>query len=272
MEAVSLTAQWTAAARALESERPDALFVDDCARTVAGDTGFTLLERYSGSGIVPFIAVRTKYMDDAIVAATAGDGPRQVVLVAAGMDTRVRRLPWPAGVTVYELDRPALLAAKNDLLATTTPRPGPERVPVPVDLAGEWTPALVAAGFDQAAPTLWVVEGLFFFLPEEAVTRLLGTLRGLSAAGSVLVADMASRASLTNPFARQFLGALEEDGAPWLFGTDEPEPFLKGTGWAVSDLKQPGEEGAAYGRWPYPAPPRELANAPRSFLFTAQTG
>jgi O-methyltransferase involved in polyketide biosynthesis len=38
------------------------------------------------------------------------------------MDARAYRLEWPAGTTVYELDQPAVIAAKNDLLAADVPR------------------------------------------------------------------------------------------------------------------------------------------------------
>lgn len=272
MEPVSRTAQWTAAARALESEREDRIFDDPLARAVAGDTGFTLLERYRGSAVAPFVLVRTRYMDEAITRTVEDRGIRQVVSVAAGMDMRAVRLPWPDGVTLYELDRPALLDTKAALLAEhgVSTEAGPVRTAVPVDLAGEWQDDLRAAGFDPRQRTLWVAEGLFFFLPEEVVRGLLGTLRDLSAPGSVLIGDMTSRSTLTNPLAKGFMKILAEDGNPWLFGTDEPEEFLPACGWVVQDLKQPGEEGADFGRWPHPVPPRSLSGAPRSFLFTAE--
>lgn len=268
MEAVSRTAQWTAAARALESEREDALFHDPYARTVAADTGFTLLERYAGAGTVPFLAIRTKYMDDAIVRTVRERGIRQVVFLAAGMDTRFHRLPWPDGVTVYELDRPALLAAKEELLAGAQQPDGRERRAVSVDLTDEWTGALKEAGWRPEAPVLWVVEGLLFFLPEEAVRGLLATLSGHSAPGSVLVGDVISRAALRNPMSQKFLASLREDGNPWLFGTETPEELLADTGWDPGEVRQPGEEGADFGRWPYPVPARSVPGVPRSFLFT----
>jgi methyltransferase (TIGR00027 family) len=40
-------------------------------------------------------------------------GCRQVVLVAAGLDTRAFRLSWPAGVSLFEMDLPAVLAFKG---------------------------------------------------------------------------------------------------------------------------------------------------------------
>ncbi|MFF9067930.1 class I SAM-dependent methyltransferase [Streptomyces sp. NPDC014891] len=268
MEAVSRTAQWTAAARALETEREDRLFADPYARTVADEIGFELLERYAGGGTVPFLAIRTTYLDRAIVDTVRERGIRQVVFLAAGMDTRFFRLPWPDGVTVYELDRPALLEAKAEMLARE-PRPaGRDRVTVPVDLTQDWTGPLKEAGWKSEEPVLWVVEGLLFFLPEQAVRTLISTLSAHAAPGSVLLGDVISQAALDNPLARGFMKALDEDGNPWLFGTEEPEQLLADCGWAVREVRQPGEDGADFGRWPYPVPARSVPRVPRSFLFT----
>ncbi len=270
MEAVSTTAQWTAAARALESERPDHIFDDPWARTVAADTGFPLLERYAGAGTGPFVVVRTKFMDEAIGEAVTVRGLRQVAMIAAGMDTRAARLSWPDGTVLYELDRPALLDAKRELLAQHGFVPRCERRTVGVDLATDWLQAAEAAGLDTDRPTLWVAEGLFFFLPEPVVVNLLTTLRKASTPGSLLIGDFVSASALTNPLAQGFLKMLAEDGSAWQFGTDEPEAFLEKTGWRAVTVKQPGEEGANFDRWPYPVPPREMLAAPRSFLFCAE--
>lgn len=270
MEAVSRTAQWTAAARAIESEREDRLFHDRWARTVAGETGFALLDRYQGAGIVPFVTVRTKYMDEAVLHTVRTRGIRQVAFMAAGMDTRPERLDWPEGTTVFELDHPALLEAKAELLAPEDYRPRCDRRTVPVDLTADWRSAASEAGLDSTKPTLWVAEGLFFFLEESAVRGLLAAMLESSAAASMLVGDFVGAANLTNPLAGAFLGALKDDGNPWLFGTDEPEAFLRENGWTPLEVRQPGEDGAGFGRWQYPVPPRDRANVPRSFLFTAE--
>ncbi|MET8503424.1 SAM-dependent methyltransferase [Streptomyces sp. NPDC004787] len=268
MEAVSRTAQWTAAARALETEREDRLFADPYARTVADQIGFELLERYAGGGTVPFLAIRTTYLDRQIVATVEERGIKQVVFLAAGMDTRFYRLPWPDGVTVYELDRPALLQAKAEMLAQEPAPAGRTRVTVPVDLTQDWTGPLKEAGWKSDEPVLWVVEGLLFFLPEQAVRTLISLLAAHAAPGSVLLGDVISKAALENPLARSFMKALEEDGNPWLFGTEEPEALLADCGWAVREVKQPGEPGADFDRWPYPVPDRSVPRVPRSFLFT----
>jgi methyltransferase (TIGR00027 family) len=185
------------------------------------------------------------------------------------MDTRYYRLDWPTGVTVYELDRPALLEAKAAMLADEPEPAGRERRAVAVDLTQDWTGHLKEAGWRSEQPTLWVVEGLLFFLPEDAVRTLITTLWQHSAPGSVFLGDVISKAALENPLSRPFMTALEEDGNPWLFGTEEPEQLLTSCGWKVREVKQPGEDGADFGRWPYPVPSREVPRVPRSFLFTA---
>lgn len=271
MEDVSYTAQWTAAARAVESERADdPMFHDPYARELAAPRGFELLDKYGGGGLLPFIAIRTKYFDDGITAVLRDTGIQQVVFVAAGMDTRAYRLAWPTGSTVYEADHTALVNEKRRRLTALGAKPLVERREVPVDLAGDWLPTLYTAGFDRTLPTLWVAEGLMFFLTQEQATGLLDTLGSVSAPGSWLAVDFASTALLRSPFSRTFLKALAEDGTPWLFGTDTPEEFLAASGWKVRDLKEPGESGAGLGRWPYEVQPRDRREVPRSWLTLAE--
>ncbi|KJK56563.1 SAM-dependent methyltransferase [Saccharothrix sp. ST-888] len=271
MEAVSYTAQWTAAARAVESELPEgALFTDPFARELAAPRGFELLDKYGGGGLLPFIAIRTKYLDDSIQAVLRDTGIRQIVLIAAGMDTRAFRLEWPSGAMVYEVDHSALVVEKGRRLAALDAEPAVERREVRADLAEEWLPSLHRAGFDPERPTLWVAEGLMFFLTEDQAARLLGTLGSVSAPGSWLAVDFVSKALLRSPFSRTFLRGLQEDGTPWLFGTDEPEKFLAAGGWQVRDLKEPGDPGAGQGRWPYEVQPRDRRGAARSWLVRAE--
>ncbi|MEU6353802.1 SAM-dependent methyltransferase [Streptomyces sp. NPDC047072] len=271
MEDISYTAQWTAAARALEGDRGDGLFTDPYARALAEPRGFELLERHQGAAVGDFIAVRTRYMDDAIGRVLQETGIRQTVLLAAGMDVRTHRLDWPRDAVVYDVDHGALLAEKERRLRRLGAEPRVPTVPVAADLAGDWPTALKSAGFDPAERTLWVAEGLVFFLTEEQVGWLLETVAGAAPAGSRLVVDMTSATLLRHPMTQPFLRSLREEGTPWQFGTDDPEDFLAGHGWRVEDLKQPGEPGAGEGRWPYPVAPRATRGVPRNWLISAAT-
>ncbi|GGK25633.1 SAM-dependent methyltransferase [Salinarimonas ramus] len=274
MQPVSYTAQWTAAIRALETERAeDALFSDPLARALSEPDGFRLIERYRGAGVQDFVVIRTRFFDDQAAAALAqAPDLRQVAMIAAGMDTRPFRLDWPADARVYEVDHAPLLDEKARRLSTLGATARVARAPVPADLAVDWVEPLKSAGFDPQAPTLWLVEGLLFFLTDDQARHVLSTCRSLSAPGSRLVVDMTSAALLRSPFTRAFLATLEADGNPWRFGTDEPEAFLETTGWTPLVVKEPGAPGAGEGRWPYTPQPREVTGAARSWLVVAEPG
>jgi len=182
---VPATALAIAAQRATESKRPDRLFDDPfAARFVAAggeidksgfprrDTSKTW-EVYDG-----YFALRTRFFDDFLVASEC----RQVVILAAGLDTRAHRLPWRHEPRLFEIDYPELFAFKEDVLGESPA--GCERITVATDLAGEWTGPLVAAGFRPEEPTAWLVEGLLMYLTTEQGEQLLDTMTTLSAPGS----------------------------------------------------------------------------------------
>ena len=63
------------------------------------------------------MTVRTRWFDKLFTDAAAA-GVRQAVILAAGLDARAYRLPWPDGTTVYELDQPEVIEFKTQTLAT----------------------------------------------------------------------------------------------------------------------------------------------------------
>ncbi|MFF4490049.1 SAM-dependent methyltransferase [Streptomyces sp. NPDC001544] len=246
LDPVARTARLTAALRARESERPDRLFTDVLAGTLAGQAARALAEQL---GEVPAIAVRTRFFDDLLTEiANAEGGPRQFVLLAAGMDTRAQRLPFPAATTLYEVDRPELLRLKDALLAGV-PEPACRRVAVSADLAGDWPRSLVQAGFRADLPTCWLVEGLTQYLQEANVIRLFDRITACSAPGSHLLAEFVAASLFRDPAARPMLDALAEQGAAWHYGTDEPQPLFAERGWQVQSVPY-AEVGQAMGRWP----------------------
>jgi methyltransferase (TIGR00027 family) len=60
---------------------------------------------------------------------------------------------------------------------------------VPIDLRQDWPTALKDAGFDPAAPTAWLAEGLLMYLPADAQDRLFSQVTELSAPGSRVAAE-----------------------------------------------------------------------------------
>jgi methyltransferase (TIGR00027 family) len=243
--AVTGTALWIAAARARESERPERLFDDPWAAALAGPRGRAdLVDRERGSGREnAFLPVRTRYADDVVLSASWAV---QVVLLGAGMDTRAYRLPLASGTTVFEVDHPETFVAKGAVLAGVEPRCG--RREVGADLSADWAPALLRAGFDPDRPTLWLAEGLLFYLASDAVDALLTTAVGLSRARTRLVADTFGTGLLRLPSMAPLIEARTAAGTPLPFCTDDPQTLFTACGWETVSVVQPGQSSANYGR------------------------
>jgi methyltransferase (TIGR00027 family) len=186
-----------ASSRAVEASRPDALAVDpwavrfvEAARDqLAPGVPVTYGEAAASAGartwcgLSEFVAVRTRVLDDFLTEAAAA-GLRQAVVLAAGLDSRAFRLDWPAGFTVYEVDRPGVLDFKARVLEAAGAVATCERRAVEADLAHDWPAALAAAGFSAAAPTAWIAEGLLAYLAPAVANALLASVRERSAPGS----------------------------------------------------------------------------------------
>jgi len=111
------------------------------------------------------------------------------VILASGLDARAYRLDWPADMTVFEIDQPAVIEFKTTTLAGLAAEPKANLRTVAVDLREDWPTALEAAGFDPDKPSAWIAEGLFGYLPPEAQDRLLDAVTALGAPGSRLASE-----------------------------------------------------------------------------------
>ncbi|OBK59724.1 SAM-dependent methyltransferase [Mycobacterium gordonae] len=205
-ESVGATALGVAAARAAETESENPLISDPFARVfldvvgdgiwnwfAAPDLPDELLEAEPQlpdqmQSMVNYMASRTAFFDTFFLDA-ARAGVSQVVILAAGLDARAWRLPWPDGTTVYELDQTKVLEFKASTLADHGAEPTCRRVPVAVDLRHDWPAALQQAGFDPSAPSAWSVEGLLPYLPAAAHELLFERIQGLAAPRSRIAVE-----------------------------------------------------------------------------------
>lgn len=209
-ESVGATALGVAAARAAETESANPLISDPFARVFLEAAGQGMwnvyLDRSLREQLDPelaaqvramndFMAVRTAFFDEFFLAA-ANDGVRQVVILAAGLDARAWRLPWPDGTTVYELDQPKVLEFKSSTLREHGSAPAARLVNVAVDLRQDWPKALQEAGFDAKQPSAWSAEGLLRYLPAAAQDLLFERIDTLSPVGSWLATNTPSREAI----------------------------------------------------------------------------
>jgi methyltransferase (TIGR00027 family) len=197
---VGATATAVAASRAVASQGPDPLlddpFAEPLVRAVGVDSFIRIVdgEAFNDDPVMnrkamsEQIAVRTRFFDDFFLAASEA-GIRQAVILAAGLDTRGYRLPWPAGTVVFEVDQPQVIEFKTTTLDGLGAVPTATRRTVAIDLRDDWPAALREAGFDPTRPTAWIAEGLLVYLPPDAQDRLLDNVTALSAPGSRLATE-----------------------------------------------------------------------------------
>jgi methyltransferase (TIGR00027 family) len=287
-ELVGATALGVAAARAAETNGPNPLIRDEFARMLVSSAGPAWArladpelswldgdpqgQRVHQLGI-DYQAVRTHFFDE-YFANAAGSGTRQVVILAAGLDSRAYRLSWPAGTAVYEIDQPKVVEYKTEILHSHGAIPTAIRRPVPVDLRDDWPAALTAAGFDRTEPTAWLAEGLLPYLPGDAQDRLFEMVTELSAPGSQIAVEVFGMNSRAN--SQRWLRMRERLGLDvnvQALTYNEPDrsdavQWLAEHGWQVHSIDN-REEMVRLGR----AVPEDLADdAVSSTLLRARLG
>lgn len=199
---VGATALFVAAARALEAQKADPLAVDPFAQIFCraaggswaalvdgGEPDHMLRSEDFGKTFVDFQATRTRYFDKRLTEA-AENGVRQVVILAAGLDSRAYRLDWPADTVVFELDQPQVLDFKRTVLSDR--RPTAQRREIAIDLRDDWAQSLLDNGFDAKKPSAWLAEGLLMYLPATAQSDLFEGIDGLAASGSHVAVEQAA--------------------------------------------------------------------------------
>jgi methyltransferase (TIGR00027 family) len=250
---VGATATAVAASRAVASQGPAPLlddpFADPLVRAVGVDSFVKIVDGEVFNDDDPVmnrktmseqIAVRTRFFDDFFTAA-ADAGIRQAVILAAGLDTRAYRLPWPAGTAVFEVDQPQVIEFKTTTLDGLGAEPTAVRRTVAIDLREDWPTALREAGFDPSAPTAWIAEGLLVYLPPDAQDRLFDNITALSAPGSRLATENMDMKSMPDDWAQKLDERSRKAGSSLslseLFYSGDRNSageYLAGQGWQVS--------------------------------------
>jgi methyltransferase (TIGR00027 family) len=177
---ISDTARWMAYIRAVESERPDALFRDPYARQLAGTFG-EAVARDIGSVemIANSIAVRTAVLDRLIVDMVARLEVDLILNIGSGLDTRPWRLNLPPDLQWLDVDLPALLDHKAAVLPMHLAKCRYQAVGA--DILNPGQRAAVLAEFPSAQRMLVVTEGLLVYLRPAQVQALAKDLHDRTA-------------------------------------------------------------------------------------------
>ncbi|MFB7608800.1 class I SAM-dependent methyltransferase [Streptomyces gardneri] len=267
---VGLTALLVAAARAIETHRHDSLaqdvYAEHFVHAAAASADWPVrIEQVPDGDDNPlwgrfarYFGLRTRVLDDFLLR-SVGTNVRQVVLLGAGLDTRAFRLDLPSDLVVYEIDRAGVLAFKQRVLTDLSAAPKVKRVAVPVDLRADWVTALTTAGFDPDVPSVWLAEGLLFYLPSAAETYLIDTVDRLTTGDSALAFEAKLEKDLLAYRDSSIYAATREQiGIDLLDLFDRgPRPDSAGDltakGWSTS-MHTPFDFSRRHGRGPLPEP------------------
>jgi len=245
---VSDTARWVAMYRAMETDRPDALFRDPYARRLAGEKGAEIVGTMpkAQSWAWPHI-VRTAVFDE-IILRCVREGAGAVLNLAAGLDARAWRLDLPPSLTWIQVDYPDMLAFVREQLAAEQPR-----------CALRWEPADLADAAQRRAlfrkvgaahPNVLVVsEGLLIYLGAEGAAALAADLHAQPAFRR-WVLDIASP-RLLKMMQRSTRRQMASGNAEFLFAPAESTAYFGPHGWREAEFRSSWLEAQRLKRLPW---------------------
>jgi methyltransferase (TIGR00027 family) len=247
---VSDTARLVALDRAVESERPDALFRDPFARRLAGERGARIAKSNplgGRKGGIGWPIITRTYLIDQMIHAHIAQGGDIVINLAAGLDTRPYRMELPRSLQWIEVDLPEILAHKEEILRGEKPVCALERVRL--DLSD--VPArreLFARLGRQSRKALVITEGLVVYLTSDEVARLAQDLAAQPSFRSWIL-DMVSPKLLAT-LQKRMTSDLKE-AAPFKFAPEEGPAFFAKFGWTVTEANSLLRAAARVNRVPF---------------------
>lgn len=177
-------------------------------------------------GVYEYVSARTWYFDSVFRVALRDNIP-QIVFLGAGYDTRSLRFSDLIQQTeIFELDAPPVQELKKACIQK-------HRLSVPKHLTfapitfglQDLGQALHQAGYDKSSRTLFLWEGVTYYLDEQTVRDTLAFIRHNSGPGSEVAFDYflgsVIRGECDSPGARQARDSCAKRGEPYLFGIEE---------------------------------------------------
>jgi methyltransferase (TIGR00027 family) len=170
---------------------------------------------------------RVRYFDD-MVKATVKNGIEQLVILGAGYDTRAYRIKELENIRVFELDHPHTIKVKKEKIQEIFGQLPSHVTYITADLEVQKLEELLAGnGYEINMKTLFVMEGLIYYLPPEAVDELLSFIVNNSGKGSAIVFDYGRPNYEAAPEAKYGYEFAKQRGEPVKSSINEPvENFL----------------------------------------------
>ena len=211
-------------------------------------------------GIDNSVIARVRYFDD-FVKRSIEEGLEQLVILGAGYDSRAYRIEGLTKIKVFEVDHPAMQALKIEKIKKIFGYLPDHVTYIPADLGREdFGQKLLEMGYSQSKKTLFLMEGLLYYLPPEIVNKILSFISKNSGKGNVIIFDYHPQSvvdgSCELEVGKNLYNQLAQFGEPLRFGIKEGsiEVFLMERGFSEiqnvtsNDYKKAYFHGANEGR------------------------
>lgn len=168
---------------------------------------------------------RVRYFDD-FLKRSIEEGLEQLVILGAGYDTRDCRIDGAMKIKTFEVDHPSTQAVKMEKIKKIFGSLPDHVVYVPADLVtDDLGQRLLEKGYDTSKKTLFLMEGLLYYLPPKTVDEILSFIVRNSGKGSSVLFDYFPESVVDGSseleIGRNIRSYLAAMGEPLLFGIKE---------------------------------------------------
>lgn len=228
MKPVSKTAYYTAGIRMQDAESKKSICGDSYAKIFMDEEGLRTFDQFRRFHRPNMSNLqRHRIIDDYLRNELNTNSDIHIFLIGAGFDSRAYRLE---GGTWIEVDEPQIINYKERCLPATKCKNMLTRVPI--DFAVDSLQEKLAL-FKRNQPVIVVIEGVFMYLEEEAIHKLLRTLQALFPDHS-LICDLMSK-KFFEKYGRSIHKVIQGMGASFKFTVDRPELFFQDKGYYLKE-------------------------------------
>ncbi len=189
-------------------------------------------------GLGNSIRAKVRYFDD-FVKRSIDEGIEQLVILGAGYDSRAYRIEGLKKITTFEVDHPATQIVKTEKVKKIFGSLPDHVVYVPADLGrDDFGKGLLERGYDSSKKTLFIMEGVIFYIPPKMVDQILSFIVKNSGKGSAVLFDYFPESMVDGSseleVGRNIHNQLVQLGEPLQFGIKEGmvETFLAERGFS----------------------------------------
>lgn len=227
MKPISKTAFYCCGVRMEDAASANPVCNDTYAQVFMNNEGLAMLAAFKNETRPNASNVaRHRIIDDLLQHELDTDSDRLIVLIGAGFDSRAFRLK---GGSWVELDEPQVISYKNERLPSEKSPNELQRIPI--DFSSESVEDKLARFSNRSA--VIVIEGVFMYLEEQNIDRLLQTLGKLFPKHK-LICDLMTREFFENS-GKTISEKITGMGAPFKFTPDNPDELFLKAGYELND-------------------------------------